>query len=62
MKQVTAPKAKCMRDKPAMLRVSSLHTELFAALESQGLLRQDELANNLSEALRSLPLDQKVVG
>ncbi|OFZ55602.1 MAG: hypothetical protein A2428_12135 [Bdellovibrionales bacterium RIFOXYC1_FULL_54_43] len=46
-----------IRSKPAVLRMSSIHPELRRTLETQGILRPEELANNLSDALKSLVVD-----
>ena len=45
---------KAVRAKPSTLRLSSVHPELRKFLEAQGLLRVEELANSLTEALKSL--------
>jgi anti-anti-sigma regulatory factor len=45
---------KTVREKPAVLKLSSVHPELRSFLDSQGLLRMEELANNLTEALQMI--------
>jgi anti-anti-sigma factor len=51
---------KIIREKPAELKICSIHPELRKTLQDAGLLRFKELANNLSEALESLsPLPAK---
>jgi anti-anti-sigma regulatory factor len=45
---------KSIRDLPATLRLTSIHPELRSYLETQGLLRTDELALNLTDALKDL--------
>lgn len=49
---------KLVREKPAILRLSSIHPELKKFLEYEGLVRSDEVCNNLAEALKSLPLEK----
>ena len=44
---------KVVRDFPSTLRISSLHPELRKYLLSQGVVRTDELVNNLQEAIES---------
>ena len=45
---------KAVRDLPSELRVSSLHPELRKFLLAQGIVRTDELVNNLQAAIESL--------
>jgi anti-anti-sigma regulatory factor len=45
---------KAIREKPAVLRLTSVHPELKGFLLQQGVLRPEELTNNLAEALRSI--------
>jgi anti-anti-sigma regulatory factor len=45
---------KAIRDIPATLRLTSIHPELRSYLEAQGLLRNDELALNLADALKGV--------
>jgi anti-anti-sigma regulatory factor len=47
---------KTVREKPAILRLTSVHPELRGFLLQQGVLRPDELTNNLAEALRGITL------
>jgi anti-anti-sigma regulatory factor len=53
---------KIIRDKGIPFRLCSLHPELRRFLDSQGLLRPNEVTNNLVEALRSLNLATPMVG
>ena len=45
---------KSIREKPAVLRLTSVHPDLKNFLLQQGVLRPEELTNNLAEALRSI--------
>jgi anti-anti-sigma regulatory factor len=45
---------KNIRDMPATLKLTSLHPELRSYLEAQGLLRTEEVALNLHEALKGI--------
>lgn len=45
---------KTIRDMPATLRLTSLHPELRSYLEEQGILRNEELSLNLTEALKTI--------
>lgn len=45
---------KVIRDKPAELKIFSVHPDLKKLLTDAGLIRAKELANNLPEALQSL--------
>lgn len=56
MVPVLAKIQKQIRVMPAALRMSSLHPDLNHFLEVQGLIRSEELANNLNEALRTIVL------
>jgi anti-anti-sigma factor len=47
---------KAVRELPAEMKVCSPHPELRALLEEKGLLRPNELCNNLVEALQALPI------
>jgi anti-anti-sigma regulatory factor len=49
---IFAKLSKTIREMPATLRLASIHPELRSYLESQGLLRNEELALNLTEALK----------
>jgi anti-anti-sigma regulatory factor len=51
---VLAKLQKTIREKPAVLRLSSVHPELLSFLEFQGLIRKEEVALNLTEAIQSL--------
>ena len=46
---------KKIREKPAFLRLSGVHPELRKVLQEKQIVRPEELVNNLSEALSSLP-------
>ncbi len=46
---------KTIREKGAILRLSSIHPALRKFLNAQRLLREKELTNNLAEALQNLP-------
>ncbi len=46
---------KKIRGKPAHLRLSGLHPDIRKVLQDQNLVFPDELVNNLSDALKSLP-------
>jgi anti-anti-sigma regulatory factor len=45
---------KSIRDIPATLKMTSIHPELRSYLEEQGLLRTEELALNLTDALKGV--------
>ena len=47
---------KNIREKPAVLRLTSLHPNLRSFLQEQGVLRPDEVANNLAEVLQGIAL------
>ena len=49
---------KTIREHKAKLLISGLHPEIKAILKESGCLREEELRNNLTEALRSL-MEQK---
>jgi anti-anti-sigma regulatory factor len=45
---------KDIRKKPADLRIAGLHPGLRHTLEGRGVLRQQEISNNLAEALQAI--------
>jgi anti-anti-sigma regulatory factor len=45
---------KQIRTKPAVLRICSIHPDLRRVLDAKGVLRNEEVAGNLVEALKSL--------
>jgi anti-anti-sigma regulatory factor len=45
---------KGIREKPAVLRLTSMHPDLRGFLQEQGVLRPEELSNNLAEALQGI--------
>jgi anti-anti-sigma regulatory factor len=45
---------KVIREKPAELKLCSIHPDLKTTLQDAGLVRYNELADNLSDALASL--------
>jgi anti-anti-sigma regulatory factor len=45
---------KTIRELPATLRLASIHPELRSYLESQGLLRNEEVVLNLADALKNV--------
>lgn len=56
---VFAKLQKTIREKPAELKLCSIHPDLKKTLQDAGLLRQNEISNNLPEALASLTPKEK---
>jgi anti-anti-sigma regulatory factor len=50
---------KLIREKCVALRVTSFHPELKKLLNDYGLIRTDELKNNLTDAIQTLPPEPK---
>ena len=45
---------KSIREKPAILKITSVHPQLRTFLQEMGILRTEELTNNLAEALQTI--------
>lgn len=45
---------KTIREKPAELRISGLHPDLFVTFKKKGILREHEICSNLAEALQQI--------
>jgi anti-anti-sigma regulatory factor len=50
---ILAKLQKTIREKPAVLKMTSMHPELRSYLDSQGLIRPEEIALNLTDAIRT---------
>ena len=47
---------KGVRDRRAELRIAAIHPELRESLNSRGLIRTEEICNNLADALKNIKL------